>query len=157
MLPLSPRLLWPYVMRSSNTTRLFVLWMQEPCCYLESLTAKTSPAGCHLCQGEKALCSLIHSNGSSSLAWVTFPLNYLNFLETLFMSKFLSLADRDLRALLLAEVLKTCTEFDNNMKLHRGINCRAKGKLEARILGKVKLGVKWHKYRNFSKGQRDEP
>ena len=90
-------------------------------------------------KGEKAFCSYIHTYGRSSSAWITFS---HDFLTTLVTSKFLSLASRDLRALLLAGVLKICTELDNNMKLHRGMNCRAKGKLESRILGKVKLGVK---------------
>ena len=54
------------------------------------------------------------------------------------MSKFLSLVCRDLRALLLAGFLKAGTESDKNMRLHKGKDCRAKGK-QNRILEKVKL------------------
>lgn len=78
----------------------------------------------------KTLCSLIHSYENSYSVWVTLSLNFLSFLATLAMSRFLSLPSRDLRAWLLAGVLKTGTEFDSNMKLHSGMDCRAKGKLK---------------------------
>lgn len=94
-------------------------------------------------KGEKALGSLICSYGSSSSAWVTF---FFNFFATLFTSKFLSLASRDLRALLLAGVLKICTELDNNMKLRRGMNCRAKG---VQNLGESEAGSQVVQIQNF--------
>lgn len=57
LLLLSPLLRLPYLLRSSNTIKLVALWIQEPCCYLESLTVdKNQSCGCHLCQrGEGSL------------------------------------------------------------------------------------------------------
>ena len=96
--------------------------------WLSQTIAKTSPTGCHHCQSEKALCPLIRHYGSSCSSWVTFSLNFFSFLATLSMFEFLSLVRGDLRAVFLAGFLKPDTEFDKNVKFHKGKDCWVKGK-----------------------------
>lgn len=125
--------MWPHSMRGSSTIKIFAVWMRKPGWDLEDLCCENHSSGCHYCQIGKALCQLTHFYGNSCSAKL-----FSRFSCKISMSKSFFLANKDLRALLLAGIL---AEFDN-VKLQERIDCRAKEKWKAKSWGKVKLRTK---------------